>query len=108
MDRLTTFADYRVPQLLRHLGIMEYAPSLANRVDNRMELSPMSMEELYIRAATVVSVDELVKIVKLKLQPLSKDDDDDDTTTTSNHGDDHVNAVKMDWYLWNIGDRLSN
>ena len=33
LDQLTMFADYRVPQLLRPLGILEYRPALAQRID---------------------------------------------------------------------------
>ena len=28
MDKLTMFADYRVPQMLAHLGAIEYSPAL--------------------------------------------------------------------------------
>jgi hypothetical protein len=30
------FADYRVPQILRQLGIMEYNEELANKIDNEV------------------------------------------------------------------------
>ena len=32
-EKLTMFADYRVPQILRHLGIFVYAESLAKAID---------------------------------------------------------------------------
>ena len=102
MENITTFADYRVPQLLRHLGVLQYSPNLAQQVDQQIEILPFSADELYIRAATVVAVDELVRDVRMKLQnntmyqklPLKE------ILTTE------VNAVKMDWYLWNIGEKL--
>ena len=34
IDRLTMFADYRVPVVLRQLGILEYSPELAFKVHN--------------------------------------------------------------------------
>ena len=53
MDQLTIFADYKLPQLLRHSGVLEYHPTLAERID-RLELLEMgSEEEVQIRAATV-------------------------------------------------------
>ena len=96
MEKVTTFADYRVPQLLRHLNVLVYSPSLSKQIDEKIELVPFCADELYIRAATVVAVDELVNEVKSMLQ---KD---------SNHQkySEEVNAVKMDWYLWNIGEKL--
>jgi hypothetical protein len=88
MDKITTFADYRVPQLLRNMDVLEYSPLLASKVDEGVELQSSSVDEVYIRASTVVAVDNLVKFVKEKT---AKDD---------------INAVKMDWYLWNIGEKL--
>lgn len=53
MDQLTIFADYKLPQLLRHSGVLEYHPTLAARID-RLELLEMGgEEEVQIRAATV-------------------------------------------------------
>jgi len=113
MDNITTFADYRVPQLLRHLGVLAYSPHLGGKVDNGVELVPCSADELYIRAGTVVAVDQLVKAVRSRLQLKSNQDDGDEHygTASSNVNTDkdlwkEVNAVKLDWYLWNIGEKL--
>ena len=46
--------DYRVPVVLRELGVLHYAPSLAAAVDSKQEIAPGSQEEVEIRAATVV------------------------------------------------------
>lgn len=92
MNKITTFADYRVPQLLRSMKVLEYSPELSNKVDRGIELKASSMEELYIRAATVVAVDKLVENVKEKVPSM--------------RSDKGINAVKMDWYLWNIGEKL--
>jgi hypothetical protein len=53
MDQLTIFADYKLPQLLRHFGVLEYHPALAERIDRQELLEPGSEEEVQIRAATV-------------------------------------------------------
>ena len=45
-EKLTMFADYRIPQILRHYGIIEYEQSLKNKIDNRIELLPNSIEEV--------------------------------------------------------------
>jgi len=53
MDQLTAFADYKVPQALRHFGILDYAPELARHVDSQKLIAEGSEEEIEIRAATV-------------------------------------------------------
>ncbi len=53
LQQLTIFADYKLPQVLRHYHILEYEPSLAERVDNREILAAGSEEEVEIRAGTV-------------------------------------------------------
>ena len=59
MDQLTTFADYRVPQLLRHVGVLVYNDKLSHLVDGGVEIFSNTLHELYIRSSTVVSVDHL-------------------------------------------------
>lgn len=61
LEALTAFADYKLPQFLRHLGAIHYTESLARRVD-RMALIPRaSREEVEIRAATVWAAELLAQ-----------------------------------------------
>lgn len=53
LDQLTAFADYKLPQVLRHYNVLEYCPSLAEQVDNRELITAGSEEEIEIRAATI-------------------------------------------------------
>ncbi len=53
LSALTVFADYKIPQILRAHRIIEYAPPLAERVDNYIELPKDSREEIEIRSATI-------------------------------------------------------
>lgn len=46
MEQLTMFADYRVPQILRARGVLQYSPSLAESVDARRVLAAGSEEEV--------------------------------------------------------------
>lgn len=98
IERLTMFADYRVPQLLRHLGVMRYSPGLARTVDAGTEIRAGSDDELYIRAATVAAVDRLVGEVNDLLTEKGRSE-------TSEQAE-KVCAVKMDWHLWQVGERL--
>ncbi len=53
LEHLTVFADYKVPQILRREGILDYTPDLAARIDRLELLTPGSPEEVEIRAATI-------------------------------------------------------
>lgn len=53
LEALTGMADYKLPQLIRYFGAIQYNQELAEKVDN-MELIPSgSREEIEIRAFTV-------------------------------------------------------
>lgn len=80
LNRLTAFADYKVPQLLRAEGILAYAPALAARVDAREPLPAGSPEEVEVRAATVWAV-ELLRRSLAERGVLAR-------------------AFEIDWYLW--------
>ncbi len=58
-EMLTAFPDYRLPQILRHLGILEYSSELAHRVDCEEEILHHSEMEVEIRAATICAVETL-------------------------------------------------
>ncbi len=60
IDELTAFADYKLPQLLRHYQVLTYEAALAQRIDEQIELEAGSAEEVEIRASTIVAV-ELIK-----------------------------------------------
>jgi hypothetical protein len=92
LEQLTTFADYRVPQILRHFQILEYSPNLSNVVDSGEEIGMGSLEETSIRAATVVGVEELVKVLNA-----------DNKTADAR---EPFNDVNVDWYLWQVGERM--
>lgn len=46
VEKLTMFADYRIPQILRHYEILEYEENLARKIDNMEEILPNSIEEV--------------------------------------------------------------
>ena len=73
---LTAFADYKVPQVLRHEGVLRYAPALADAVDSRCALSAGSEEEVAIRAATVVAVEALTAALRADGDPVCAADVD--------------------------------
>ena len=67
INRLTACADYKLPQVLRRFGILEYSESLAGRIDNDILLPPGSHEETEIRLKTIYAVELIKKYFKSKL-----------------------------------------
>jgi hypothetical protein len=59
LENLTAFADYKIPQVLRHLSILHYEPKLAALIQNLVHIPAGSPEEVEIRAATVWAVELL-------------------------------------------------
>lgn len=66
-SELTTCADYKIPQVLRRLGILNYSKELAEKVDQKILLSRGSKEEIEIRANTIWAVEYIKEELKKKL-----------------------------------------
>jgi len=60
-ERLTACADYKVPQMLRDLGVLVYSPHLAAMVDGKQEIPRGSADEIEIRACTIDAVERIVE-----------------------------------------------
>lgn len=90
------FADYRIPQILHHLGILVYPPSLQEKLRNGEDILPGSDEEISLRAASIVSIERIRDEI---LRP---------------RGDDgrepwgEVSSVLIDFYLWDLAKRIEN
>lgn len=98
MEYLTMFADYRVPQLLRHMSVLQYSSELSGLIDARTPLASGSEMEVEIRAATVVAVEQL----KTQIRELQLNQKKDNATT------DLILSVEIDWLLWNIGENTKD
>jgi hypothetical protein len=64
MDQITACADYKLPLILRNLGILEYNTALAEKIDNKIEIQKGSAEETEIRASTIWAVEFIKEEVK--------------------------------------------
>lgn len=81
LDALTAFADYKIPQILRGYGILEYKDSLAKKVDSKKLIPQGSKEEIEIRASAVWAVEFLKEeLNKLGIK---------------------LRSFEIDWILWN-------
>jgi hypothetical protein len=61
IDRLTVFADNLIPHVLRHDGILQYAPELAEAIDAGRLLPAGSEQEREIRACAVHACELLAR-----------------------------------------------
>ncbi len=71
LPSLTAFADYKLPQVLRQMGILRYSGKLTAKVDGLAYLPPGSMEEVEIRAATVQAVEGISRALSRRGVPAS-------------------------------------
>lgn len=83
---LTMFANYRVPQILSHLGVMEYDDDLEDKIAGRKQLQAGGEEEVEIRAACVQAVEGLRDALARR--------------------NVCVTSVEIDWRLWHEGERI--
>ncbi|POM58480.1 UPF0553 family protein [Phytophthora palmivora] len=84
IGKLTMFADYRVPQVLRPEGVMVYSSELAQLVDHKAEIPAGSEMELEVRAATIQAVEMIHKKM-----------------VSQGH---RLEVIELDWLLWQIGE----
>ena len=83
INELTSFADYKLPQVLRHLGILCYAEDLENKIDQGIYLEAGGAEEVEIRSNTI----RAVELIRSTLSGLGKE----------------IRSFEIDWILWNMG-----
>lgn len=76
-DIITALADYKVPQSLRHFGMITYVPELASLVDSKTELTYNSPPEVEIRAANVWSIELLRRFIAKTMPNITSSDIND-------------------------------
>jgi hypothetical protein len=82
-NNLTAFADYKLPQVLRHLGIFVYSHDLAEKIDAQILIEAGSLEEVEIRANTIWAVEWIRQGLARRGKTMT--------------------APQVDWMLWNMG-----
>ncbi|MEK6840452.1 MAG: queuosine salvage family protein [Nanoarchaeota archaeon] len=80
ISKLTACADYKIPQILRKLGILVYDNELSGKIDNQIEIPKGNELEIEIRANTIWAVE----YIKKELRVLSK----------------NINSIHINDYLW--------
>lgn len=87
IDKLTMFADYRVPQVLVYFGVMSYSDELMEKLRNDILLTSGSEEEMEIRGCSI----HTVELLKQKLSQLIE---------KSGQNFEVPNSSLIDYYLW--------
>lgn len=86
LDHLTAFADYKVPQVMRAIGILRYSDDLASMIASREHLAAGSRSEIEIRGATIWGCEFLRQALVRR--------------------DRIVAPHELDWLLWEQGQSL--
>jgi len=79
---LTAFADYKLPQILNHQGILQYDQALEQKIDQKINIESGSREEVEIRAGTI----HAVELIRDELKENGK----------------KLKAFEIDWILWDL------
>lgn len=85
---LTVFADYRIPQLLRHENVLHYSEQLSQLITTEELINSGSCMEIEIRAATIVAADQILRILKNEKQMKAQ-------------------GCGLDYYLWRTAVEIS-
>lgn len=83
IDRLTAFADYKIPQVLEAHGVLRYSPELLALLEREEGLPMGDPQEVEIRAAMVWAVE----LLRSHLASLGK----------------KLSPFELDWMLWTLG-----
>ncbi|BDD62247.1 hypothetical protein MPDQ_002850 [Monascus purpureus] len=109
IEKITMFADYRIPQILYQLGCLRYSPPLESRIRNLETLPSGSNWEIELRGASIWCV-ELIRreIERRHPEAKTKKAYDGDFHTNQQNGDDNtesanvigMNAILIDFFLY--------
>ena len=103
ISHLTMFADYRVPQILHHLQIIDYPSSLLEKLRQKVPFPPGSREEISLRTASIVAVERVREAI---LQIIKEEGGNDQARDASEAGT--ISSVLIDFYLWDLAKKLEN
>ncbi|KAK7422105.1 hypothetical protein QQX98_001848 [Neonectria punicea] len=82
IDKITMFADYRIPQILISLGALYCCPAITMAIKDKKNIESGSTWEVQLRACSIWCVELIRREIKRK------------------HPDAHVNAILIDFFLY--------
>jgi len=102
VQQLTMFADYRVPVVLRQLGILKYCDAFASAVDAGATVPSGSADEIDLRACTVQAVERMKHALEARL---AKEIELRPALGSGEAANPAVTSVALDWFLWTQGEK---
>lgn len=90
INRITMFADYRIPQVLLHFGALRYSNVLMNKLRSGELLEQGSREEVEIRACSIEVIQQVYEEIR---RGLAQSDSEHDPAAS-------INAIMIDHFLW--------
>ncbi|KAJ1521673.1 hypothetical protein ONE63_003317 [Megalurothrips usitatus] len=90
IDTITMFADYRVPQVLVHFGVLEYSTHLQSILESGDIIENGCLEEIEIRGCSIHAVELLLAHVKSIL------------AKTNKLYQPIINPIIIDHFLWDF------
>ncbi|KAG8678885.1 hypothetical protein FRC09_019445, partial [Ceratobasidium sp. 395] len=92
------FADYRVPQILHHLGTIKYSSNLIAILEAGENLPNGSEAEMSIRGAGILAVES----IKNRILQIRKE------RPASDSLDSEICSVLIDFFLWDLAKRVES
>ena len=86
IDKLTACADYILPMVLRHMGVLEYSLELSRKIDGKVRIPAGAVEEIEIRAHTIIAVEMIREGLESKFPDIT--------------------SMKLNDYLWLDGKNI--
>ena len=80
LNHLTIFADYKLPQILESLGVLEYSEELNFDIVNEILIPKDSLKEMEIRASSIIATEQM----REELVEFGRD----------------ITTNELDWILW--------
>ncbi|KAJ0182810.1 hypothetical protein K1T71_002179 [Dendrolimus kikuchii] len=87
IDKITMFADYRIPQVLVYFKVLNYDHALMKKLKDEELLESGSEEEVEIRGCSIHAIELLKKKIEQKL-------------VSSQQNVEMPNSSLIDYYLW--------
>lgn len=81
---ITIMADYIVPAVLQQIGVLNYSPTLTNKIEANEEIIAGSEEEVELRACSIYAVEKMREVIGIK-------------------SGKQVLSVELDLWLWSFG-----
>jgi hypothetical protein len=86
ISKITMFADYRVPQILLYLGILEYSPFLLEQLKSNIIIQKGDPLESEIRGNSIYAVELIKNALSDSIGNVTED----------------VNSITIDYHLWTV------